>query len=438
MATSEVWKSREGRIIDGKFLLRQWLGGSDHSAVFLTERGARAEKAAIKLIAAGSVNPEHQLAQWHAAAQLSDPNLIRIFESGHCQMDGAALLYVVMEHADEDLSQILPQRPLEAKEVGDMLPPLLSALSYLHGKGFIHGRIRPSNVLAAGDQLKLSTDQAIPLSSTTEKKRGDVYDAPEVAAGHLSPASDVWSLGITLVVSLTQTVPRENSNGEPEVPPSIPQPFAGIVRDCLHLAPKQRCTIPEIMHRLKPVAGSIAVDKETEPEHPKPARRGLIAGSAIVAALVIASVFFYSHRENTSSSQAAPASSQAQSESQPPPAPSASAAAAPVSEQPAHSDSPGSVSKQILPDISAGARKTIRGRIKIVARVEVDPTGKVTRARLTTPGPSNYFARLTLNAAEHWQFAPPEIDGQPTSSAWALRFSLTRRGTEVSPEPLRR
>ncbi len=40
-----------GRVIDGRFTLLQWLGGSGRSSVFLTELpGPQARKAAIKLI----------------------------------------------------------------------------------------------------------------------------------------------------------------------------------------------------------------------------------------------------------------------------------------------------------------------------------------------------------------------------------------------------
>ena len=39
-----------------------------------------------------------------------------------------------MECADDDLSQILPERPLHPSEVSDLLPPVLDALFYLHKK----------------------------------------------------------------------------------------------------------------------------------------------------------------------------------------------------------------------------------------------------------------------------------------------------------------
>ena len=53
---SEAWKRWEGRTVDGRFPLQRYLGGSGHSAVFLTvtqPSGSDSEKAAIKLIAAG-------------------------------------------------------------------------------------------------------------------------------------------------------------------------------------------------------------------------------------------------------------------------------------------------------------------------------------------------------------------------------------------------
>ena len=66
MSSPEEWKKWEGRV-DGKFPLRHWLGGSEHSAVFLTERPGHAdEKVAIKLIAAGS-DADRQLSRWRAA-----------------------------------------------------------------------------------------------------------------------------------------------------------------------------------------------------------------------------------------------------------------------------------------------------------------------------------------------------------------------------------
>ena len=82
-------------------------------------------------------------------------------------MGQVRLLYVVMEYAEENLSEILPQRPLSSAEARDMLPPVLDALAYLHGKGFVQGRLKPSNIMAVADQVKLSSDGLRPLSPSS-------------------------------------------------------------------------------------------------------------------------------------------------------------------------------------------------------------------------------------------------------------------------------
>lgn len=105
---SETWKQWEGRTVDGRFLLQSYLGGSNHTAVFLTLMQIAAggsEKAAIKLISAGAADAEKQLQRWKATRELNHPNLIRIFEAGRCELDSIGLLYVVEEFADENLSR---------------------------------------------------------------------------------------------------------------------------------------------------------------------------------------------------------------------------------------------------------------------------------------------------------------------------------------------
>ena len=413
MSNPGLWKTWAGRTVDGKFPLRQWLGGSDHSAVFLTERpGQPSSKAAIKLIAADGAKAERQIALWRAAAQLSHPHLIRIYEAGRCRLDNTSLLYVVMEYAEEDLSQILPARPLAPAEVTDLLPPVLGALSYLHGKGFVHGRIKPSNVLAIGDQLKLSADQIIPSTeANSERRRRDAYDAPETAAGIVSPAGDIWSVGVTLIAALTQNVSfaEERSLNDPDLPETVPQPFRGIARECLHLDPKRRCSIAEIQARLQPAGRSVPAPTAVPAKPSSPAYRTtwrILIPIAVLLIFVIATRLFHtlfppkasSHNVRFNIEVAPVASPLCEA---PPAKPSPNPVAPTTRAVVAHSE----VVHQVLPDISKGSRNTIRGTIKITVRVEVDPSGKVTAAKLKNAGPSQYFAGLALKAAQRWEFS---------------------------------
>ena len=62
------WKQWEGQTVNGNFPLRQYLGGSENSAVFFTERrGQEPQRAAIKLVVANPATVEVQLARWEAS-----------------------------------------------------------------------------------------------------------------------------------------------------------------------------------------------------------------------------------------------------------------------------------------------------------------------------------------------------------------------------------
>jgi TonB family protein len=251
---SDSWRDSEGQVIDGRFPLVKHLGGSDHSVVFATHRGNdKTGKAAIKFIQADAAIADAQIARWKQAAQLSHPNLIKVFESGRCQLAGMDLLYVVMDFAQENLAEFLPQRALSTDETRDMLEPFIDTLTYLHGKGFAHGRIKPSNILAIDDQLKLSSD-SICRDGDVQIGAGkpDIYVALETN-GKATTAGDSWSLGVTIVEALTQRRPEE-ATGDVSVADSLPQPFLDIARNTLRRDPKTRWTIAEISNRLNPKA----------------------------------------------------------------------------------------------------------------------------------------------------------------------------------------
>ncbi len=268
----ESWKECEGQLINGQFSLLEHVGGSDHSVVFRTQRGKNQEKAAIKFVQVDAANAEAQLARWKQAAQLAHPNLIKLFESGRCKLADMDLLYVVMEFASENLAQFLPQRALSPDETRDMLEPFVGSLTYLHGKGLVHGDIKPANILAIDDQLKLSSDS---IRRIGEGPIGDVkseaYTAPEAADGEFSKAADIWALGITIFESLTQRTPEsaELASGNLQIPDSIPEPFLDIVSHALRSKPGERWTIAQVSAKLNPQAAApaaVPVATETLPD----------------------------------------------------------------------------------------------------------------------------------------------------------------------------
>jgi TonB family protein len=442
---NRLWEKWAGRLVDGKFPLKGWLGGSDHSAVFLTERGGGTpQRAALKLIPADNLDADEQFSRWAVGAEHSHPHLIRLFQYGRCSIDGAPFLYVVMEHAEETLAEILPLRALSPVEVSEMLRPAGEALAALHQAGFIHSRIKPSNVMAVDNKLKLSSDGLRKAADRDNRRPAGGYDAPEVATVGLSAAADMWSLGMTLLAVSTQSEPRGRNEPrgkidelqEVSVPKAIPEPLHGILERCLQIDPARRCSANDILKQAstQPSRTRANVDARTEPyaSETKLKRWTLIpiAAVALVVATWIGSKMLH-HQPAAPAPQSPTVSGSGEvSEGQPP------AASAPLSEKerPAQTGiMRGSVLQQVLPEVSRGAQNTITGHVRVSVQVAVDASGNVSDAKFVSPGPSKYFAARAMAAARRWKFNPPMIAGKPAASDWVLRFQFGPAATQVSP-----
>lgn len=243
-----------GQLVDGRFPLRKLIGVSSNSAVFLTDLpNARpsepAQEAAIKLIPEDPDSSDQQLERWRAAAALSHPGLLRILHFGRCTVDGAPCLYTVTELASENLGDLLPQRALSAEEASGMMAPVLATLDFLHENGLVHGGLKPSNILAIRDTIKLSADRVqLAGEPPSSWPLASPYAAPESL---LFPASDLWSLGVTLYETLTQYLPKQDSSGH-YVLPQLPSPFSEVVHGVLLQDPTERMALDEVRSLLDP------------------------------------------------------------------------------------------------------------------------------------------------------------------------------------------
>jgi len=446
MTTAPIRSDWVGRVIDGRFTLHQWLGGSPWSGVFLTDlEGPGSQYAALKLIAADAGEAELYLANWTATRSLSHPHLMRLFHAGRCEIDAVPLLYVVTEFAGENLAEILPERSLTQAETREMLTPVLDALSFLHGKGLVHGRLKPSNILVVDDLVKISTDSVHgSCEATVRLPAAGTYDAPESGSAPISTAADMWSLGITIVEALTQHPPEwdRSKQSEPLVPSSIPKPFFDIARGCLRLDPARRFTVADVETRLNPVPAA-TVPVEVEKAAPPRSSKRLVGAFVVLAALIlfaaIAAILMRSHAVRTQSQAAAmPLATEAPqavpAHSKPSPQSPAPRTPAPPRIPTANSDTEnGGVAERVLPDILPAAIKSIHGGFSLAIRVYVDPRGNVSRASFDSPGPSKYFGRVAMEAAQRWKFKPAQVDGQPVASVWLLQFQFTQSGTEITP-----
>ena len=462
-AIMATWQQWQGRVINGRFSLRHYLGGSEQSAVYRTE--INGSRAAIKLIPVDAAYAQAQVSQWELARKLSHPHLVRILETGRHADDQQDVFFAVMEYADDNLAEVVPGRALTPVEAHQMLVPTLDALNYLHGQGIVHGNIKPANIMAVGDQLKLSSDGVRPVGKSQGSVRiGNQYDAPEVATGAVSPSADIWSLGMTLVEALTNHLPawdRGNEN-DPKLPEDVPRPFDDIAKHCVSRDPTLRWSATEIRKRLDgpPVATKedvarqeISADAEVQ-EAAAPAaqrsvpppqaretfakrtgttgkQRGFRGAAAVIIILVVsvAGVRLFHHRSETP--QAVSTTSKQQSAASPQ---SMKNASFPASKINAAGVEHGAVTHEVLPDVSRKARESIAGTIKVKVKVAVDTSGTVSHATLVSHRPGGYFAKQALQAARKWTFAPPTVDGRAMPSEWSLSFDFKKNGTKAVPQ----
>jgi TonB family protein len=497
---SDTWKLWEGEVVNGKFPLVRYLGGSEHRAVFLTERheGERVVAAAIKLISTAPENGELQLSRWQQAAELSHPHLIPLYEMGRFELRGVPLVYVVMECAEENLAQVLPDRALTPAEAREMLESVLDVLAYLHRKGFVHGHIKPANIMASGDQLKVSSDGLCRLGESLDGPADqNTYDPPEITGGMIpasqgiSPAADVWSLGMTLVETLTQNLPvvRTAEQQDPLFPQTLPEPFLEIARHCLIRQAYGRWTVAQIAGRLEgraPIRQVQIIPTKVRVPLLASARQ-LIARSsrlpadfrsyavptAVGVVLLLTAILagprllrrhidspqspaatgerpvvppalrqvLPSPQERSTKAHTSIVAKEEQSSKAPLPVPALIHPETTHKEEtntasrlPTGSLAHGEVAHQVMPEVLESARNTIRGAVRVSVKVNVDRSGNVEDAELESPGPSKYFARAALEAAQDWKFKPPTVGGQGVLSSWTLRFEFARNETTVVPK----
>jgi TonB family protein len=427
--TAQDWNEWEGRIIDGKFPLLGYLGGTERSAVFLTERPeGEPRRAAIKLVPANGSAVEALLARWTAAAPLSHPDLLRMFETGSGALGHVEFAYVVMEYAEENLAQV--DRPLTEAEAIDMLAGVLQALAYLHGQRLAHGHLKPSNILAVSDQLKISSDTIRPAGEwRSNLDVPGLCDPPEIAQEGASSAGDTWSAGVTLVAALTKQMPAWDRGAlAVSVLDRLPTRFRAPVSNCLRLDPRQRWTVADLAEWLRPKPQT-QVGSPNEPSRPRMARgRFLMTAGAI--AVVLAATAIVSRLTSDRAAEARPVVGPQELKSGPasrPPAPQPKPGdvqpKTAASKSAAESRGQG-VLMQVLPDVPAQARNTIRGKVLVNIRVGVEAGGSVVEARNESPQSSRFFGNLALQAARRWKFEPAGSSAHPAE--WDLHFQFVR------------
>ncbi len=211
----QLWNDYEGRTIAEAYPLEKLISPEGRSAFFLTHNGT-GTPAVIRLIEPHFDEAEI-LDRWRQVTALEEPHLITLRKFGQTELDGASLVYAVMEPSDDNLAEILKQRALTPDETREIATSMVAALQNLHSHNLVHEHISPASVLATGEVIKLRSDcvRELPINEEGQEDRSQ-----EAAALR---ARDVHDLALTLLQALTlrQTLPGT----------TLATPFDAIVRN---------------------------------------------------------------------------------------------------------------------------------------------------------------------------------------------------------------
>ncbi|HEX7640069.1 MAG TPA: protein kinase, partial [Burkholderiaceae bacterium] len=199
------------------------IGAGGMGEVYRAERvdGGFAQEVAVKVMRDG-FNPEGLAARFKAERQilasLDHPNLAKVLDGGITD-DGVP--YFVMELVDgEPIDAYVARRGLSIDERVRLFRSVCQVVHYAHQKRVVHRDLKADNILVRHDGVVKLVDFGIAKridpaaaepptrTATAQRAMTLVYSSPEqVRGGEITPASDIYSLGVVLYRLLTNASP---------------------------------------------------------------------------------------------------------------------------------------------------------------------------------------------------------------------------------------
>ena len=244
-------ETERGRLLAGRYELAEVIGAGGAAHVYRATDVHLDREVAVKVLddaAAKSADPaarERFLVEARTTAGLDHPNVVTVFDAG---TDVGALFLVMELVSGCTLAEhIAHHAPLPVDDALQIVRQIAGALAAAHERGIVHRDVKPANVLLDHSGRALLTDFGIAkhldeiesaLTSHGTVVGTPAYLAPEQGMGQqLTPASDVYALGVVLHEMLTGWhPPRDPASAWRLAPfdprahePDVPEPIAAAV-----------------------------------------------------------------------------------------------------------------------------------------------------------------------------------------------------------------
>jgi DNA-binding response OmpR family regulator len=206
--------------IDG-YEIHSRLAEGGAGTIYLARRQATGENVVIKVMAqrlpTGEESKEAQrlAREYEAISRVESPRIVRLFEQGVA--DGH--VYLVMEYFPAGSLRELLLGPLPREVALSYVHQVAAALDIIHKAGILHRDLKPANIMLRTDGslalIDFGTAKYAAGNAHTLTAAGSVigtpnYMSPEQCSGlPLTPASDLYAVGVLLYEMLTGQVPYE-------------------------------------------------------------------------------------------------------------------------------------------------------------------------------------------------------------------------------------
>src|SRR5437868_4917118 len=212
-----------GDLIADRYELEELVGTGGMSTVFRARDVQLDRRVALKILHEHFADDPEYLERFRrearAVARLSHPNIVTVIDRG----DDGGRQFIVFEHVEgENLKElVLRSGRLSVRRALELALPIADGLAFAHDHGLVHRDVKPQNILLSRDGEVKVTDFGIARSLHMEHgvtQTGTVlgtgeYLAPEQASGKpVSPATDVYSLGVVIWELLAGDVPFVGDN----------------------------------------------------------------------------------------------------------------------------------------------------------------------------------------------------------------------------------
>ncbi len=243
-----------GKLLDNRYEIESVIGEGGMAVVYKAFCHRLNRFVAIKVLRDEFAEDEEFrrrfLAESHAIAMLSHPNIVAVYDVSSC--DGVE--YIVMELIDGiTLKQYLKKRgAISWKEGVHFAKQIAKALSHAHQRGIVHRDIKPQNIMLLRDGTIKVADFGIAALEDERQDSNEAigsihYIAPEQARGNDPDArSDIYSLGVVMYEMLAGVKPFTGDSIneiaakhlEPPVPiseytPDVPEELERIVEKAM-------------------------------------------------------------------------------------------------------------------------------------------------------------------------------------------------------------